>query len=327
MKIKTNVLITSAGKRVSLVEAFKKELAISFPSSKVYTADMNPEWAPACRVSSQFFKLPAVTAESYIQELLSLCLTLRIGLVIPTIDTELQILALHSELFLSEGIHLVISDSVFIERCRDKRKTNDLFYDLKIKTPRSINPHVPTFPMFIKPYNGSLSQGIKVIFDADNWNPKLVEDNTLMFMEYLDPKEYQEYTIDAYFDRCGNLKCLVPRRRIEIRCGEISKGITEKELFYETLVNLLSKIEGARGCLTIQFFKGIQSNQIYGIEINPRFGGGYPLSYHAGANYPGMLINEYLKQNEIEFVHNWNDGIVMLRYDQELIFNKDAFIA
>ena len=53
-------------------------------------------------------------------------------------------------------------------------------------------------------------------------------------------------------------------------------------------------ISGAKGCLTIQVFVGKINSEIIGIEINPRFGGGYPLSYASGANYPAFIIQEYM---------------------------------
>ena len=52
-----------------------------------------------------------------------------------------------------------------------------------------------------------------------------------------------------------------------------------------------------------------------GIEINPRFGGGYPLSYNAGGNFPELLIREYFLNEAIEYFDNWKDDMLMLRYD------------
>jgi carbamoyl-phosphate synthase large subunit len=58
-----------------------------------------------------------------------------------------------------------------------------------------------------------------------------------------------------------------------------------------------------------------------GIEINPRFGGGYPLSYQAGANFPEMLVKEYLLDEEISFCDNWKSDLLMLRFDDEILVN------
>jgi carbamoyl-phosphate synthase large subunit len=146
-----------------------------------------------------------------------------------------------------------------------------------------------------------------------------------MFMEYVNPKDFHEYTIDAYYDKNSNLKCLVPRRRIEVRGGEISKGKTEKHEFYKILKDKLSFIKGAKACLAFQFFIGKETDEIIGIEINPRFGGGYPLSYAAGANYPQYIIQEYIMNEQVEFNDNWIENRVMLRFDSEVILDQDDF--
>lgn len=314
-----NVLITSVGRRVSLVRAFQNELRKTVKSAKVFTADLNPDWSAACAISDGFFSLPPVTDPSYIDGLLNLCLTENISLVIPTIDTELQTLADNRIQFKALGINIAVSDSQFVAYCRDKRKTGELFAQHGIEVPISVDKFNPTFPLFVKPYDGSLSKDIQVIKDRSELNERLIENEKLMFMEYLSPEEYQEFTVDAYYENGGHLICLVPRRRIEVRGGEISKGRTERGELYKVLFEKFQFINGARSCLTMQFFQHRKNCRIVGIEINPRFGGGYPLSYAAQANYPSFLIREYILGEKLVFEDDWINGLVMLRYDAEII--------
>ena len=112
---------------------------------------------------------------------------------------------------------------------------------------------------------------------------------------------------------------MVPRERIEVRAGEVSKGVTRKYEVYNYLLPACKRLEGGRGCLTIQVFADLDRNSFYGLEINPRFGGGYPLSYSAGANYPRWLISEYLLGDEIEFYDQWESDLLMLRYDAKTL--------
>lgn len=321
-----NILITSAGRRVELIRAFQIELKKKFPFSKVYTAEANPEWSSACRVSDEFFTIPRVDNENYINSILDLCIKKEIKIVIPTIDTELLVLSGAKEVFLLNNIQVVVSDLDLISRCRDKRLTNSLFNELNITIPKAVDKGNPTFPLFIKPYDGSLSKDIYLINCKEELTDSLLNNPKLMFMEYINPNDYNEYTIDAYYDKNSNLRCLVPRRRIEVRGGEISKGRTEKLDFYNILKERLSFINGAKGCLTIQFFLGKENQNIIGIEINPRFGGGFPLSYASGANYPEYIILEYLMNEQITFYDNWIENRVMLRYDSEVILDQNDFI-
>ncbi len=313
-----NILITSAGRRVSLVKAFQQSLLSSLHQAEVYTSDLNPSLSPACQFSQKKFYLPHVNEGHYLNELLSLCKAEGIALVIPTLDTELMVFAKAKAVFAKEGINLLVSDESFITRCRDKWQTHLLFQKYGIAIPLQYDRRNIKFPAFAKPFDGSMSKDIWILPSAAHLAPALLQDERLMFMEYLDPLEYEEYTVDAYYDNWHNLKCMVPRLRMEIRGGEISKGITKRGYLYEYLFRKLNYMEGARGCITMQFFNHRSQKRILGIEINPRFGGGYPLSYASGADFPTFLIEEYLKQNEVAIFDNWKANQLMLRYDAEV---------
>ena len=116
-----NILITSAGQRVSLVRAFQKQLRSVFPEGKVYTTDMQPQLSAACNVSDGYFKVKRVTDPAYMEELKNCCIENSIKMVIPTIDTELLVLSRHKTEFALAGIHLVVCDEDFTAKCRDKR--------------------------------------------------------------------------------------------------------------------------------------------------------------------------------------------------------------
>ena len=114
------------------------------------------------------------------------------------------------------------------------------------------------------------------------------------------------------------MKCIVPRERIEIRAGEINKGRAEKNEILDYLKDKLGHIEGCIGCICVQLFFHPDTKDIVGIEINPRFGGGYPLTYMAGGNFPELLIREYFLGEGVEYFDNWKDGTLMLRYDDAI---------
>lgn len=318
----TNILITSAGQRVSLIDAFKHELKQSFPESKVFTTDLNPILAPACHISDNYFKVPPATDINYCETILDICVKNNIKMVIPTIDTELLILSQNRQKFIDKEISLVISDFDFIQICRDKRRTNALFLEHNINIPEQFDSQKSydfRYPVFVKPYNGSLSKGIFILNSEKELKQEYLNNPELMFMSYISPEDYKEYTIDCYFDKKSNLKSIVPRERIFVRAGEINKGVTRKNSIVTELGEKISTLRGARGCITIQVFYNERTQEILGIEINPRFGGGYPLSYQAGANYPKWLILEYLRNEEIAFYDDWQNNLLMLRYEKEVI--------
>lgn len=313
-----NILITSAGKRVALTRYFKETLCRFYPDAKVFTTDMNPEMAPAGYVSDGCFKVPRVTSPDYPDILLNICKKNEVGMVIATIDTELLLLADLKESFRRLGINVIVSDRNFVEVCRDKRNTGSFFERHGIRVPREIDKYHPTFPLFAKPYDGSLSTNLHYIKTADELTQEILDDPKLLFMEYIDKKVYQEFTVDMYYGKDNRVKCIVPRERIEIRAGEINKGRTVKNEILTFLKEKLGYVKGCVGCICVQLFFHPETKDMVGIEINPRFGGGYPLSFMAGGNYPDLLIREYFKGEDICYSDNWKDGMLMLRYDDAI---------
>lgn len=313
--MKRNILITSAGQRVALVREFQETLKDYFAESKVYTTDMNPQLAPASYVSDLCFEVPRCTSVDYIESLLTICLSNEIGMIVPTIDTELAILSANKEIFAKHDILVSVSDYNFIMMCRDKRNTGEFFEKHGIRVPKTIDKNNPTFPMFAKPYDGSLSANLHYIRTAEDLTTEILEDPKLLFMEYINKDTYKEYTVDMYYGKDHKVKCIVPRERIKIRAGEINKGLTEKSPLTQYLYDRMEEIEGCVGCICIQLFFNPKDGDVVGIEINPRFGGGYPLTYAAGGNYPEFLIKEYFMREKVEYRNDWKDHLLMLRYD------------
>lgn len=316
--MKNNILITSAGKRVALTRYFKETLNGFFPDAKVYITDMKPEMAPVSYVCDASFKVPRVTEPEYPEVLLKICEENNVGMVIATIDTELLVLAELKDVFKQKGINIIVSDKAFITICRDKRNTGVFFDKHSVRIPAEVDKYNPTFPLFAKPYDGSLSSNLHYIKCVEELTPEILSDPKLLFMECIDKTTYKEYTVDMYYGRDNRVKCVVPRERIEIRAGEINKGRTVRNDILPFLKERLGFIEGCVGCICVQLFFHSETKDIVGIEINPRFGGGYPLTYMAGANFPELLIREYFLNEEVEYFDNWKDNMLMLRYDDAI---------
>lgn len=316
--MKNNILITSAGKRVALTRFFKETLNRFYPEAKVFITDMNPEMAPVSYVCDGSFKVPRVTDPEYPKELLKICEDNNVGMIIATIDTELLLLADLKEEFRKKGIHVMVSDKAFITMCRDKRNTGEFFEKHGVRVPAEVDKYNPTFPLFAKPYDGSLSANLHYIKCAEELTPDILDDPKLLFMEYIDKKVYKEYTVDMYYGKDNHVKCIVPRERIEIRAGEINKGRTAKNEILSFLKEKLGYIEGCVGCICVQLFFHPNTHDLVGIEINPRFGGGYPLTYMCGANFPELLIREYFLGEEVDYFEDWKDNMLMLRFDDAI---------
>ncbi|HTL06621.1 MAG TPA: ATP-grasp domain-containing protein, partial [Chitinophagaceae bacterium] len=306
------------------VKAFQQELTSMFPAYKVFASDMNPQMSPACMVADRYFSVRRVTDPLYPEELLALALENNVKMIVPTIDTELMVLAANKEHFKLSGIDIVVSDQPLVDICRDKRKTNLFFTERNFAVPAPVDRLNPVFPLFIKPFNGSLSKDTYLVRRREELLDHHLSNEGFLFMEYLDREEFDEYTVDLYYTRSSQLACAVPRKRIVVRAGEVSKAITSKNEIVQMVNRQLAYIPGATGCLTAQFFLNKNSGQVIAIEMNARFGGGYPLSYLAGANYPKWLIEEYYQHKRINYFDGWEDQLLMLRYDAELLVHANT---
>lgn len=317
-----NILITSAGRRVALLRNFQREAKLLLPTgSKVFACDLRPLQSAACRLADGHFTVGRFTDADYIDVLLGICLENNIKLVVPTIDSELRLLAEHRDVFEKSDIHLIVSDLEFVKICRDKNRTNRFFEENGLKVPKALDKNELTFPAFVKSVNGSNSKDIYFLENEKMVFPHLLERDDLMFMEYLPKEAHTEFTVDMYFDRQNRLRCAVPRVRLEVRGGEVSKSVTKKNTLVGLLRERFSVMPGARGCITLQcFVKKSDPTVVHGIEINPRFGGGFPLSYAAGGNYANWLIREYIFGEEVAEFDGWADGLMMVRYDEDIFF-------
>lgn len=315
MTNKHNILILSAGRRVELVKSFQAA-AQAAGGMRVFATDIAPHLSSACHVADAAFTVPRANDPHYIEALLSLAQREQVGLIIPTIDSELQQLADARLQFAQQGIEVVVADTDLVAKLRDKRQTVAVFNSFGITSPEVYAPDALRFPCFAKPFDGSRAIGARRVDNAQEAAEALASNPNMMFCQLIDIKNtFSEFTVDMYYSKEGRLKCVVPRKRLEVRSGEVSKGVTKRGKLYETLWQKMAHFPGARGCFTAQFFYHDETNTLYGVEINPRFGGGFPLTYASGAHYPDWLIGEYLNGDEpAQFAH-WQSDLVMLRYD------------
>lgn len=311
----TNVLITSAGRRVELVNCFKAARDRLGIKGKVYAADI-ADTAPALKFADGKFIIPRISDDGFIDALIDICKTNNIALIVPTIDTELVKLAENKERIQNEsGARVLVSDTDAVKICCDKTLTAKFFAEHGFGYPKTydikeVKSGAAKLPLFIKPKDGSSSIGAHKIQDRREAE---------FFVDYVNDPIVQEcvsgaeYTADCFCDFDGNIITVVPRLRIATRGGEILKGRVEKNEKIIADVKRLVAAFGFIGQITVQCFL-TDGGEIKYIEINPRFGGGAPMSIAAGAdsceNLYRLLGGEKLAYNE-----DYEDGAVFSRFD------------
>lgn len=271
------LLITCTGRRVELIDRLSKEFdVLAVDASESCAASIYINQGNNKRLS--FATVPKCSDENYIEAMLKLCEKECVDLLVPLYEPEFLLLCKNRDRFMSVGTRLVLSDTRIIEICNDKKLMQNFFEENQIKTPRLKE----NAPAIVKPVNGMGSCGIfKVDTDKELEAAKILSKGDVIIQELV---EGTEYTIDTLCDFDGNVVIAVPRIRCEVRDGEVSKSqIDDNKDIIQAVTGLVEKLnkEGnVIGPLTIQCFL-TKENEIVFIEVNPRFGGGVPLSLEA----------------------------------------------
>jgi carbamoyl-phosphate synthase large subunit len=312
-----NILFTCVGRRVALVQAFRRSAAQLGLVSTIVGTDINP-LSPALYVCDRALVAHPIHHEGYLSELLSIIKKNKIDLIIPTIDTELGLLAQYRSEIEKFGARVMISSPEAVGICQDKRRAYEFMIENRFDTPWTSEPSLVRaddlkYPVFMKPWNGSASRSNALVRDANEFRVVSRTIPNCIVQEFVTG---QEHTCDVYVDFTGKVRCVVPRKRIEVRSGEVSKSQTVKlPKMMEACRRLVELLGLGPGVVTIQCFL-TGKNKIRFIEINPRFGGGAPLSIQAGADFPKWILSEWMgKKNRISF-DAWRDSLYMLRYDE-----------
>lgn len=314
------ILFTCVGRRVELVQAFYAAAKKCGEKLEIYATDMTTS-APAIAFCDKGFTAPRISDKAYIPFLLKLCKDEKINAVIPTIDTDLLILAENKSAFEKIGVKVFVAAPEKVKICRDKRFTSEYFESLGLSAPKAtgdIASYTGGFPAFIKPKDGSSSiDAYKVENERDlkTYAEKIGEYVVQPFVSG------KEYTVDIFCDEKGNPIYITPRIRLAVRAGEVLKTeIRQDESIIEQMRVLVSDFKPSGG-ITVQLIQDEKTKTNYYIEINPRFGGGAPLSMKAGADAAEALIR-ILRGETLAFQKGAaEDGAIYSRFDQSVRVN------
>ena len=315
-----NILFTGVGRRVELVQAFREAALVLDKCIKIYGADSSLT-APALAFCDYSRQVCGMKEEGYIGELLEICRKDKINLLVPTIDTDLLVLAQNREKFERVGTKVLVSSPEMVRVCRDKNLTSRFFTECGLKAPMPVNDwqeYQGGYPAFIKPKDGSSSINAYKVE-----NPKELEEYASRIADYIVQPfiDGTEYTVDMFCDFDGNPVFITPRIRLAVRAGEVLKTqICLDERIISECEKLAARFRPC-GPLAVQLIRDEKTGEDYYIEINPRFGGGAPLSMRAGAKSAQALF-KLLCGEKSETGRLAGDGIIYSRFDQSVCIKE-----
>ncbi len=314
------LLFTCIGRRVSLLDRFRNSARDLGIGMHIIGTDSSPLSAALQLCDSKYVVSPVRHAD-YLDQILGLATRERVNLVVPTTDLDLKLLARSRSVFDAIGCCILVSRPEVIELCQDKRKAYRFLLENGFDTPftleaaEALSKRDFSYPCFLKPWDGHASRGTAKVENIRELEVMAGCIPNCIVQEFI---EGTEYTCDVFVDFDMTVRCVVPRQRIETRGGEVSKGRTVRnEAIMSRTRDLVEALGAGPGVITIQLIVD-DGGRIKFIEINPRFGGGVPLSIRAGADFPRWILEQLAgREPDIEF-GRFKDNLTMLRYDSEV---------
>lgn len=331
-----NILFTSAGRRGYIISYFKEALK---GNGEIHVSNSNPI-CPSFAYADKTLITPLIYADNYVPFLLAYCKEKSIDAIIPLFDVDLPILAENKYKFEEANIKVIISNKKIIDICNDKWQTYGFLIKHNLPTPKTylsleesltdIDRDILKFPLIIKPRFGMGSIGI---YEAENKEELKVINNIVTrfikqsYLKYESLKgtdhitiiqeklNGQEYGLDIINNLDGVYQNTIVKKKYTMRAGETdcAKTIRDAQLskFGEKLSQLLRHVCN----MDVDIIKN--NKKVYVLDLNARFGGGYPFSHIAGVDLPLAILN---------WIDNKQPSKELLDYKTGILSHKDINI-
>lgn len=312
------ILLTSVGRRSYLVKYFKEVIG---KDGEVHVSNSSA-LTPAFQCADKCVVTPSIYEGSYISFLKKYCIENRINTIISLFDMDLPVLAANKKLFEDIGVKVIVSDKVVINICNDKWKTYQFLINNDFNAPKTyilleaalqaIKSCDIQYPVMVKPRWG---MGSISVYEADNeLELKILYNktkqnimNTYLKYESRDRLEYsvilqeklkgQEHGLDVINDLKGKYQNTIVKVKYAMRSGETDCAETVNNPVLKDLGKSISEKLHHIANLDIDVF--MHDKTPYVLEMNARFGGGYPFSHIAGVNLPKAIVN-WLQNKDVD---------------------------
>lgn len=318
-----HVLLLSPGSKVALTRALARAVQ---ERGGTLTGWERDSFSPAATLCARVAGGECIESPGAADRLLTWCLDSGVRLVVPSRHDDLTVLAESADRFARAGIALAVSSPEAVRLCVDKVASHEWLTQRGLPVPAQCrvaelgeNLLAGQLPLVAKDPRGSGSRQLRFCRTPR----ELAEVPTSWIVQELAPGI--EYTINVYVDRHGRSICEIPHERMLVGDGEVVRGRTARiEPLMSTARAIAEKLPGARGPMNVQIFWDEPTARVTVIEINPRFGGGYPLAEEAGGRFAEWLLLEYVDRTELPRLDTWEEGLVMARYREAAFFRTSS---
>jgi carbamoyl-phosphate synthase large subunit len=309
-----NLLFSCIGKRGYIAQLFRQHLG---PGDRILGTS-NTRWTPGFHACDAAFLMPDIDDPAYADAVLELCRRERVDGLLSFFDPDVYRLSRLRETLEAMGVACFIPGPVAAEVSFDKLRADGFLREHRIPTARTfaslasareaLRNGETRFPLYVKPRFGF---GSRNTFLARTQPELEVFHGLESDMLIQEPLVGDAYDIDALSDRQGRVLSVVPWRKLLSRMGETEQAETVDSPLLTALGQRLCTALGHAGPLDADLFvhEGVASV----LEINLRFGGGYPVSHLAGADFPGMVVRMLRGETVSPAFDRHTPGVVMTK--------------
>ncbi|WP_067727516.1 ATP-grasp domain-containing protein [Oceanobacillus damuensis] len=339
-----NILLTSSARRIDFVGFFQEALKNAAIDGKVIVAD--PEYnAPSLQAGDESYVIPQQTDDRYMEAIIEICKRHNVDCLVPLNDWEVPKLSAHKQVLTEMGVSVFAPDENIVDKVRDKGKYRDLLKPLEVMAPlsylhiedaeKALEYNEVSFPLIVKPRNGSASIGIEFVHTVEDLKfayqhavqqiietplndatYKRPEDNVII-QEVI---EGEKFSVDMFNDLNGRFLASFIRKQLGMRGGDIDRCITVNTPELQSIAKKMGENLGHAGYMNADVY--YDGSNYYVIDINPRFGGGYAFTHAAGANVPAAIIALTAGKEVKEEWLTSDSNVELARHDIVVSINK-----
>ena len=305
-----NVLLTAVGRRSYLVNYFRE--ALHPLGGKVYAVNTSSDTTGFIAADDAVI-VPPSSSEKYVDTLLDLCQKWKVKLLFSLHDWDAPTIARSRNRFLDIGVMPVMGSANMLGKCLDKLATVSAMELIGVPTPKTFVSLADAdefieefgFPLIVKPRWGQGSIGLFKIFSYKELKaayylsemaakrfarvcPEIDESKPQVIIQQC--VEGDEFGCDVVNDLNGIYRRCFIKRKFGMRSGETDVAESIEVSSLEKYASRVGQWSKHAGCLDSDWIID-ENGKPYLIELNPRFGGGYPFTHAAGGNIVKACID------------------------------------
>lgn len=331
-----NIVIGSAGRRLYLIRWFQEAFELLGVEGRVIVTEGDP-CSAAFTAGDQGILMPPYADPGYETAMLEMVDEFRPSMFLSVNDFELARLGEGLDERLRErGLLVPGIVGGLIERVTDKYLMSTLLEEAGIPTPRTVLASDSAgvrevteshSRIVVKHRHGSGSSGLAIVdvegvqdaiqraaHDMASGNDRRALDGVVI-QPFVAGEEFGVDVVGTFNNTHDCQYKALARRKMRMRAGETDKAVSVDPREFADIATGLGRLLQPQGLIDVDVLRGADDT-LQVIDINPRFGGGYPFVHLAGANVPLMYVASVMGRSLDDTWATYEAGMVSAKFEE-----------